>query len=272
MLLCKTNVTIHRYRARMQYPLTAPAREVAYTAAANLKRLAVASARLLCVAGMIAATCAQLCFSSAPTDLRKLLARRTALLLDILGVHVEIEGLRRAPHAPALIVSNHISWLDALAIQQHFACNFVVKSEVFHWPIVGWLCRAANGISIERGSAFGLVPTLSEVNAALEAQTSVGVFPEGTTSCGDAVMPFSNGIFQAAIASEALVQPIFIAYRNSDRSQSYAFIGDDHFLGSLWRICLTARTVLSIRCLPALAPSGTRRQLCTAAHTLIAAA
>jgi 1-acyl-sn-glycerol-3-phosphate acyltransferase len=256
----------------MQYPLTADQSAETKALAPKLRRYLLAIGRMLCVAALICATRGQPIRNTAPTARRALLARRTTLLFSILNIRVEFEGFRYAHHPPALVVSNHISWLDALAIQRYFGCNFVVKSEVFSWPIIGALCKAAQCISVKRDSAFGFVHTLSEVNSALSKNTSVGIFPEGTTSCGDTVLPFSHGTFQAAIASQVPVQPILIAYCNSEHSQSYAFIDDDSFLISLWRICLTRSTVMTIRCLPPLAPTGSRRQLCASAYATILSA
>jgi 1-acyl-sn-glycerol-3-phosphate acyltransferase len=253
----------------MAFPLSAYRR--AETIARGWQRwgVVVAFARLLAVAVMLAATCVNIFFCRTQASKRRLLAQRTATIFSILGVRVQIESPRRALPPPALFVCNHISWLDALAIQQYFGCSCVVKAEVFNWPIVGHLCRVANGISIKRGSAFGLVHTLSEVNAALRSNQSIGVFPEGTTSCGDAVLPFSHGVFQAAIDSQSAVQPLHIAYRNTAHSQSYAFVGDQSFLHSLWQLCLTQNTVMSIRCLPAIAPHRDRKELCATAHEMI---
>jgi 1-acyl-sn-glycerol-3-phosphate acyltransferase len=66
----------------------------------------------------------------------------------------------------------------------------------------------------------------------------VAVFPEGTTGDGLELLPFHANLVQAAISAGAPVQPValsFLETRTRTMSRSPCFVGDDTFLGSLWR-------------------------------------
>src|SRR5262245_7670629 len=62
-------------------------------------------------------------------------------LLDILGIRLHVQG-QDTPGAK-LVVSNHVSWLDIVAINAVVPSRFVSKAEVAHWPLVGRLVTAA---------------------------------------------------------------------------------------------------------------------------------
>ena len=103
----------------------------------------------------------------------------------------------------------------------------------------------------------------------------VAVFPEGTTSAGDRVLPFYPAMFQAAVRSGAAVQPVAIRYRAADgtATRAAAYVGDMSVADSLRLLLREPRlTAELIFCAP-LAPAGrTRKQLAAQAHAAIAAA
>jgi len=71
------------------------------------------------------------------------------VLLAILGLRLRIQGTPADP--PALIVANHISWVDIPALGAVCFGHFVAKSEISAWPIIGWLARQAGTFYIIRG-------------------------------------------------------------------------------------------------------------------------
>jgi 1-acyl-sn-glycerol-3-phosphate acyltransferase len=232
-------------------------------------RFFVACSRMFRAVYWVILTLISLRFCKSASVIEDLIRERAGQILGSLHVHVAQQDQNQLRFAPSLIVSNHISWLDAVVLAARIDCVFVLKTEVMRWPVIGSLCRAAHAIPIIRGSNAGLCRALELIEPALNAGKSVVVFPEGTTTCGDSVLPFANGCFQAAIDTGRPIQPLLIAYRNSDHSKSYAFVGDDRLVASLWRLCNTEHTTVCVTELQSLAPGNSRKQLASAARVSI---
>src|SRR5262245_7106230 len=105
-------------------------------------------------------------------------ARRT---LRSLGVRVTVRGTALPADEPALIVANHVSWLDVYILNTLVDARFVAKSEVAAWPVVGGITRGFDAIFIVRDSARDAARVKTAVAAALRAGDRVVVFPEATT-------------------------------------------------------------------------------------------
>lgn len=168
-------------------------------------------------------------------------------LLTLLGVALEVRG-DSATAGPLLLVSNHISWLDITVIHAARHCRFVSKGDVKHWPLVGALAQGIGTLFIERESRRDALRVVHEMAHSLAEGDVLAVFPEGTTSCGASLLPFHANLLQAAISAQAPVQPLALQYLDRVTRQASrvpAYVGDDHLLGSIWRI-LCARDLLVI--------------------------
>lgn len=171
------------------------------------------------------------------------IARWSTDMLGALGVQVELSGHFRP--GPNLLVANHVSWLDILAI--HSVCpraRFVSKSEVRHWPLIGRLVDCAETLYLERERKRDALRVVHQIAEALRAGAMVAVFPEGTTGEGKALLPFHANLLQAAIATATPIQPAVLHYRDARESISSAvtWVGADTLLQSIWRIA-SARTL-----------------------------
>ncbi len=158
-------------------------------------------------------------------------------MLRVLGVGLEVRG-EPVAGGPALLVSNHISWLDILALHAGRYCRFVSKADVHHWPLIGPLATGAGTLYIERASRRDAMRVVHQMAAALEAGDVVAVFPEGTTSDGRELLPFHANLMQAALHADAPVQPValrFVEAATGTPSFAPCYIGDDTLVGSLWR-------------------------------------
>ncbi|MFM1891228.1 MAG: hypothetical protein RLZ44_305 [Pseudomonadota bacterium] len=152
-------------------------------------------------------------------------------LLRILHVEVEVVGHR--PQAPALLVSNHVSWLDVPVIGALTHTNFLSKDEVRAWPIVGWLAATTGTLFIRRGSgqATGITQAIAD---RLAADGLLTLFPEGTTTDGSDVRPFFSRLFGAAIETGTQVVPVGLRYHIDGRLDPLApFIGDQTLVHNL---------------------------------------
>jgi 1-acyl-sn-glycerol-3-phosphate acyltransferase len=157
--------------------------------------------------------------------------------LRLMGIALQVDG-SPAPGG-ALMVANHISWLDIAAL--HAVCpqaRFVSKADVKHWPLLSHLADAANTLYLERERKRDALRVVHQMAGALQNGDLIAVFPEGTTSDGHRLLPFHANLLQAAIATGAPVQPI--ALRFSDRRQPVSaaveFVGATTLLQSVWRV------------------------------------
>jgi 1-acyl-sn-glycerol-3-phosphate acyltransferase len=165
--------------------------------------------------------------------------------INLHGTHPDANE-RDAVSDGHLIVANHVSWLDILVINHFCATRFVAKSEIGQWPLVGLLVGRAGTIFIERGRRRAVYQVLKEVAWHLTHHDPVGVFPEGTTTTGDELLPFHSNLIQAAVQAERPVLPIALRYSDlaGQRAEAVTFIGDTTFMESVWRVCGSPR----IRC------------------------
>jgi 1-acyl-sn-glycerol-3-phosphate acyltransferase len=158
-------------------------------------------------------------------------------LLALLGVELQVQGHFR-PGAK-LIVANHISWLDIMAIHAvHPQARFVSKADVQHWPLLGRLVAAGGTLYIQRERRRDALRVVHQMAEAMAAGDTVAVFPEGTTADGRALLPFHANLLQAAIATDVPVQPVALRYSDALNAISPAaeFVGETTLVQSLWRL------------------------------------
>jgi len=149
-----------------------------------------------------------------------LLARREImppLFLAIMGraagLRVRTEGTARKG---ALLLGNHVSWLDILALAGTSRAIFVAHSGLKAHSFLKWLCDQNSTVFItrhERGSVTGQV---EQVRTAL-GDRPVVIFPEGTTSDGTAMLPFKSSLLSAVepLAGEVPIQPVALDYQDA---------------------------------------------------------
>ncbi len=196
-------------------------------------------------------------------------------LLRICGVTLEVQGLQPGQAMPhgAMVVSNHISWLDIYVINSWHPVRFVAKSEIRDWPVIGWLCGQTGTIFIERARKRDAHRVLHAITDVMLQGDLVCVFPEGTTTDGSSVLPFHANLMQAPISGGLPVQPVGLAYLDAATGQPVlapAYIGDLTLLQCLDAI-LRAPPITARLCFaPALtATSASRRDLAEAARAVV---
>lgn len=168
-------------------------------------------------------------------------------LLHIWGVDLEVRG-RPVMQGPALLVCNHISWLDILVIHATRHCRFVSKSELRDWPMLGTLATGGGTLYIERAQRKDAMRMVKDMAQSLKNGEVLAVFPEGTTGDGVGILPFHANLIQSAIDGDAPVQPLalqFIDSQTNTLSMAARYIDDDTLLGSVWST-LNARHLKAI--------------------------
>lgn len=200
---------------------------------------------------------------------QRLKQRWSAQLVAMLGVELRCDGISAAG---GLIVANHISFLDIYVINAILPASFVAKHDVRKWPLIGWLAANTGTIFMERGSRGAAQRTRETSAGQLRHGRRVALFPEGTTSAGDTVLPFHGALLQAAIDAGADVVPLAIRYADVKGNRSYAaaYVGDMTLMQCLWNIARSPRIIVHVDILPPLATDGVdRRHLSAHAHRMI---
>ncbi|MGY1618655.1 lysophospholipid acyltransferase family protein [Geodermatophilus sp. SYSU D00691] len=209
---------------------------------------------------------------------RRALVCAAAGVLTALGMRVEVHSPAVAwprPGTGRLVVSNHVSWLDDLALQTVVPGAPVSRSEVAGWPVVGRVLARSGGVFLDRGRLRSLPGSVREVADRLRAGATVLVHPEGTAGCGVQLGRFRPALFQAAVDSGAAVCPVAIRYRTEpggDPTAVAGYLADDPLWRSIRRVVATRGLVLEVHLLPALAPAAAdRRTLAALAEYAVAA-
>ena len=195
------------------------------------------------------------------------------------GVRLVVKG--RLPRRRALLVANHVSWLDILAVLAVAPTRMVAKREVRSWPVLGLLAAAAGTVFVDRSRPLALPTTVGRVADALRAGRSVAVFPEGTTWCAGSNATdcrpgggFRPATFQAAIDTGSPVVPLRLSYRcaaTGSTTTIAAFLGADTLLRSVARVVAARELVVSVTIAAALHPArdADRRLLARAAESAV---
>jgi len=199
------------------------------------------------------ATCALLFPLVGSETQRRLVSRWSHKLLALCGVSVQIsyvDGVSVAPRA--LIVANHVSWLDIFVINTLQPCRFVAKSDIRSWLLIGWLCEKAGTIFISRGRVRDVRHIYQGLVTSLRAGEHVAFFPEGTTAVQGKLLPFHANLFEAAIEAGVPVQPYALCYVGIDGKLHPAaeFVGGMTFMQSVLAILKAGRIMARLTLLP----------------------
>ena len=185
------------------------------------------------------------------------------LVLRCFGVRITVSGNPIRNLSGVLVVSPHMSWLDAFAIGSVLPGQFVARADMFTGRAIGVVARMCKIIPIERTSLRRLPLVVDTVARRLRAGQTVVAFPEGTTWCGLACGSFYPAMFQAAIDAGRPVQPLRLTYHHVDGSVSTApaFVGEDTLLRSISRLLTVRRTLARVRVESLQLPGTDRRDL-----------
>lgn len=137
--------------------------------------------------------------------------------LDVLGISVEVRGAHRLPPDGVFImVSNHMSYIDALILASCFPVIFITSVEVQQSPFIGKLCTFANTLFVERRRRMQLPEEFKKIQETLHHGLSLAFFPEGTSSNGETVLPFKSALFGSfkGLRPEPPVIPVSIRYES----------------------------------------------------------
>jgi 1-acyl-sn-glycerol-3-phosphate acyltransferase len=181
-----------------------------------------------------------------------------------IGVDLRIHGT--PVRGPALVVSNHVSWLDIGALLTIVDAGFIGKQELASWPVLGYLISKGGTIYIERGGRGAAARATEEMARRLQRGERAAVFPEGTTSRIGEMRRFHPRLFEAARSAGVPVQPVALVYDNA----RVPFVDDDAFVTHLWRLLGERSVRVDVHLLPPIEPAGLdRRTIATRAEAAV---
>ncbi|AVT30468.1 1-acyl-sn-glycerol-3-phosphate acyltransferase [Plantactinospora sp. BC1] len=212
-------------------------------------------------------------------------------VLRAAGIRLVVRG--RPPLRRALLVANHVSWLDVVTVLAVTPARLLAKHEVRSWPLIGPLAALGGTVFIDRTRPRTLPGTVAEVAEVLRAGGVVAVFPEGTTWCGlppaagdcGWAVRFRPAMFQAAVDAAAPVVPVHLGYRveftdpttgavRAADTTAAAFLAEESLYTSVRRVLALRGLVVTLTVVdqPGLDRPADRRRLATAAEAAVRAA
>jgi len=140
------------------------------------------------------------------------------LFLRLFGLRVAVRG-SPPQGGPALVLANHVSWLDIPVLASLQPLSFVAKSEVAGWPVIGLFARLQRCVFLDRARRRATVQANAAIARRLARGEVIVLFPEGTSSDGNRVLPFRSSLVGAARAALAkpspervVLQPLAVVY------------------------------------------------------------
>lgn len=126
--------------------------------------------------------------------------------------NMKIKVIGAPPEPPFFLVCNHLSYTDVPALRYVVNGVFVAKGEIEGWFLAGKICRDMGTIFINRSNRRDIPRAGSEIIDRLEQGEGVIVFPEGTSTRGETVLPFNSSFLEFAARKNLPVTYASITY------------------------------------------------------------
>ena len=145
---------------------------------------------------------------------------------------------------PILFAANHVSYIDITVLGALIAGSFVAKSEVAGWPLFGWLAKLQRSVFVDR-QVRSTVRQRNAIAERLADGDALILFPEGTSSDGNVILPFKSALFSVVFNTDLpiTVQPVSLAYTRLDGlpigrglRPFFAWYGDMNLAPHVWRL------------------------------------
>ncbi len=168
----------------------------------------------------------------------------TLLLRVILNIKVTVAGDEgQLENGGYVIISNHVSYVDGIVLGSIFPIVFVSKREVKRWPIIGQWNTLCGTVFINRQRKNEVSDLVSEMTQKLDQQANLLLFPEGTSTNGEKVLPFQTAPLAAPLRNRTVIIPVTLVYTRiedqtvteENRDLVY-WHGDMDFLTHFWRL------------------------------------
>jgi 1-acyl-sn-glycerol-3-phosphate acyltransferase len=193
-------------------------------------------------------------------------------LCRVCGIKVRKVG---SPASGAVLIANHVSWIDIPALAGASGTAFVAHDGLAQLPMLRWLCEFNDTVFVARHERSSVHRQVEQVRAAIDDTGALALFPEGTTSDGTGLLPFKSSLLAAVAPPPAgtAIQPVLLDY--GPQAAAIAWVGDEPGPANFRRILAAAAPVeLTIRFLAPLAPEETtdRKAIALSARAAMLAA
>ena len=209
----------------------------------SLKHPLRVTGRLFCLGGELFLAALNYAIHCATRPQDSLLVARAAWLQNtsrrLLRVfRIETQFTGDIPSS-GLLVCNHLSYLDILVLSALAPCVFVAKREVKHWPVFGWFAKLAGTVFVHREQRAQAFQTVDEIEAALQTGAVAVLFPEGTSSGGETVLPFKSSLLEPAARQTHSLTAGLLQYelRDGDVSEEVCYWKDMTLVPHLINLC-----------------------------------
>lgn len=174
----------------------------------------------------------------------------TFLVRAILNIKVTVVGEDGQLESGGLvIICNHVSYVDGIVLGSMFPIVFVSKREVKHWPIIGPWKTLCGTIFINRQRKDLVASLVKEMSQKLKQEANIFLFPEGTSTNGERILPFQTAPLAAPLRNRSIIVPVTLAYKSIDdepvtvanRDLLYWY-GDMEFVPHFWKL-LSLRSI-----------------------------
>jgi 1-acyl-sn-glycerol-3-phosphate acyltransferase len=159
-------------------------------------------------------------------------------LARIVGLAIDVRG--RPPAAPFILVANHLGYLDIVTLMAVSPAVFVSRGDLRSWPVLGVLARAAGTLFVDRDMRRDVVRINGLIEQVLARGLGLIIFPEGTSSGGEEVLPFRSSLLEPAVALGRPVHWGTLEYRAPDggppASEVVCWWRDMTFVGHFWNL------------------------------------
>ncbi|WP_404334898.1 lysophospholipid acyltransferase family protein [Sphingomonas sp. MMS12-HWE2-04] len=132
--------------------------------------------------------------------------------------------------------SNHLSWIDILALGGASGTAFVAKAEIGTAPVVGWLAGLNRTVYVKRENRLGVADQINQLRDALADNWAITIFPEGTTTDGQSLLPFKTPMLRVLEPPPpgVMVQPVMLDYGKV--AEEIGWIGQETGLNNARRV------------------------------------
>jgi 1-acyl-sn-glycerol-3-phosphate acyltransferase len=162
----------------------------------------------------------------------------TKCFVWISGMKIEVIG--DVPKPPFFLVTNHTGYVDVATLRAVVKGVFVAKNEVQSWFLAGRIVRDMGNIFIDRGNRRDIPRAGNVIIERLNGGEGVIVFPEGTSTRGDDILPFNSSFFEFAAKTGLAVSYASIGYRSPDgeepASKMVCWWDESTFMQHLFRL------------------------------------
>jgi 1-acyl-sn-glycerol-3-phosphate acyltransferase len=135
------------------------------------------------------------------------------LALGLAGIRYRISGRERIPPRAVVFCSNHESNVDPPVLFQalHKRLHILFKAELNKLPILGIVMRAGGFVPVERDRREASMASIEVAAESIRQGNSFLIFPEGTRSRTEELLPFKKGGFIMAIKAQAPIVPVAVS-------------------------------------------------------------